>query len=380
MHILLYGFLYLGCVSLLNLFISSFSILERQNMDYRLKAEQKGSPLPKEYIPPSNWRSVVLASIGTLFIVLLFNFIAAWYLSHFSPNTGYLLIRAKWNIIGELKQHVDMLILGDSSGNQGVDPEVIKDELGMYSVNLCSIGQVGIINDALMLQSYLNNQKAPRAVLLVHAYDVWSREINLAALSQISCKWLHKDPILNLNLNQKISLYLNRYFPIYSQSSSLSQILKKPWLGFSRNLELQPNGFMRRLEANPDEVIKDTKMSMAFIHRNLQPVSLPNRKALIKIGNLAEEYKFDVFIINSPLYEGLYSNKNFQRYFKDVMNEIDNIIKTNKRLHHILCTPITFSKEEMETVDHLTLGAAKIYTTRVIEKIRNILITNKIQD
>ncbi len=42
-----------------------------------------------------------------------------------------------------------------------------------------------LFNDLRMLELYLNRHGPPEAVVIVHGYDIWSRDINISVLAQI---------------------------------------------------------------------------------------------------------------------------------------------------------------------------------------------------
>ena len=107
-----------------------------------------GKNFPKEIVSRTTAREIIMTVAITLTVVAIVNVTALYYLARFTPNTGYLLIRAKWAMLSALKDPVALLILGDSSGNQGVDPQVFSDKLNLAAINLCTIhGFAGSLPD-----------------------------------------------------------------------------------------------------------------------------------------------------------------------------------------------------------------------------------------
>ena len=125
-----------------------------------------------------------------------------------------------------------MLILGDSSGNQGVDPKVIREKMHLSSINLCTIGDAMVVNDALMLEDYINRYGTPQSALIIHGYDIWSRDLNLSVLSKIPGSWWGEGPGPDLGLKGKTKIYLNRYVPLYSETRSMAQVIQNPLIAF----------------------------------------------------------------------------------------------------------------------------------------------------
>src|SRR5438128_2449200 len=129
--------------------------------------------LPVEIAGPSTARRLIGTIGGVLALVALANTAALFVLSRHPVNHGYKVIGAKWELLREQERPVDWLVLGDSSGNQGVVPAVLSERLGGSSLNLCTVGDLLAVNDAWMLETYIGTVGAPRKVLMVHAYDIW---------------------------------------------------------------------------------------------------------------------------------------------------------------------------------------------------------------
>ncbi len=339
-------------------------------------ARKDNIQLTKEIVEPATRRTVVLSIIIPILCVIAFNFFAVWYLARYSPNIGYLLITAKYNLVKSLPVPIDLLILGDSSGNQGVDPAVIKDKLGYSALNACTIGGTIALDDVWMLEEYLNHHEAPKAVLIVHGYDVWSRGLIIEALSKVPGSWWQRQPDLNLTLKQKVKIYLNRYAPLYTETQSLGMVFKYPFLAFKSGLRFDPIGYTEEPVADPEQVRKDVRVHLDYLDTITtigEVVSQPNRKALERIKELAEKHKFDVFIANGPVYQGLYDDPDFQKYYDVVRQSIGEITATSDYLHYILDPPMTFDANKMQSADHVIASSARDYTAKIAESIDSVL-------
>jgi hypothetical protein len=348
--------------------------MEKENVQKSSRHENK--QLPREILVQTTARRLALTVISTILCVILINLGAGWYLARYSPNIGYVLIYAKWRLMRSLPLGVDVLILGDSSGNQGVDPRVIREKLKMSSVNLCTIGDALVLNDLRMLEEYLARHGSPGAVLMVHGYDMWSRDLNISVMSKIPASWWEGEPRFNLSLKQRVKVYLNRYVPTYTETRSLTQILQHPWTSFQDNLQIEPDGFKIESEAEPERVLEDTKVHLEFVRQNRQVLSEPNRKALQRIRDLAEEHRFDVFIANGPLYEDLCADSAFKSYYARVGKMLNDFALSSGRIHYILNPPMAFSEEKMQLADHVTYDGARDYTERLAAEMAPFLAGN----
>ena len=329
--------------------------------------------IPKEVIPATGWRRIVTVVAGTLLLTAIINFASVCYLFGNTSNIGYLLLRAKWNLLRNLTHPVDLPILGDSGGNQGVDPSILKDKLGFSAVNLCSIGDALILNDAWMLGEYISRFGAPRAVLVIHSYDIWSRDKNISVLAQVPGRWWQWTPSANLTLKERVKIMLCRYTPLYAENRTLAELLQHPWTAFPSALKLNPDGFMPESTATPARVVSDAAAHKAFVRENGPVMSDDNRRALEWMAQTARNSNCDLFVANGPLYDSLYADSAFQVYFARLRTAIADIAAGNDHFHYILSTPMLFPKEKMQSADHLAIAAAREYTTRLAEVIDSVL-------
>ena len=59
---------------------------------------------------------------------------------------------------------------------------------GESAINLATIGDATVVNDAWMLETYLERFGRPNKVVIVHAYDIWHRELKQNVVVQIPFK------------------------------------------------------------------------------------------------------------------------------------------------------------------------------------------------
>jgi hypothetical protein len=313
--------------------------------------------------------------LGTSLILTLANFAAKSYLKNFPQNEGYWLINKKWDMLNSLQKPVEWLIFGDSSCNQGVVTKTWQEQFNASAVNLCTIGDTLAVNDAWMLAKYIEKYGAPKNVLIVHVYDIWERNINwnVTAQTPLSLNEIQKlKPQLNPSIKELSKILLDRYLPLYSQNESLKNVIEKPEnFGKANTGNLQPGGFMSETETNPGEVTADLDRHIKHIQKNKFNLSPVNRKALEAIVDMAEKHQINVYITNSPIYEGLTKNKEFLSYFDRVSKTLQEFDDRSDLVHYIQ-QPITFAKEEMQNADHLVESSAKIYTEKLADKIKKL--------
>ena len=90
--------------------------------------------------------------------------------------------------------------------------------------------------------------------------------------------------------------------------------------------------------------------------------------AMQEIGVLADSYGFDIYLVNSPVYQGLYDNPAYQSYLSGVQQKLAEFASDSSYVYHIPAVR-TFPAELMQTPDHLILTGAEEYTHWLIEQI-----------
>jgi hypothetical protein len=318
-----------------------------------------------------------LEILGSLVVLVLVNSFALWYLGNYSTNYGYWTLQRKWALLEKMDAPVDWLILGDSSCNQGVSPALIHEQLGETAINLCTIGNVTALNDVWMLEEYIQRFGPPKGVLIGHVYDVWPRDLDPLILGQIPRRWnfwkehtLGSDLLGNPDLRSQ--LFQERYVPLLSQRLTLTTLLRSPMLGQMIPLEpkwrMDEYGFLSGEQAQPATAIQDAQDHMQFVRENDPFVSSINQQALERLVEIADAYQLPIYLVNSPLYEGLSADDGFQAYLAELYGQIDSIVGKSQFIHRISEIK-TFPATQLQTADHLILPGAQAYTKWLIENI-----------
>ena len=334
--------------------------------------------LSREVSTPSSTRSVLISVVGTIFVVLAANLAALWYLDHYSTNRGPELVEQKWKILQNMQTPVDWLVLGDSTGNQAVVPETLESRLGGTAVNLCTIVPMTTLDDAMMLDVYIDKFGPPNNVLIVHSYDILPVELSPLIFAKIPLPWgisprYRFSPAL-IGVKEQVQISVARHFPLYFENRTLKSIIsdgiKSPDTLFASefHLDLTSQGYMPMMEARPQDVEEDTKLHIEGIMESAFVVSDINRVAIDHIITLADHYAINVYITTGPLYESFYENRVFQDFFSEIQGWWSEVANRSERVHY-LASISTFSRDQMQEVDHATHAAAEMYTEEICSEV-----------
>lgn len=327
------------------------------------------NPLPTEKIPPSRPKDTLLSLVIGCCILFAINLCCVIYLKKYNPNKAYALIQHKWQMIFDTQKKADWLILGDSSGNQGIDAQQFEQKKQGKALNLCTIADMLVVNDVWMLESYIKKQGAPKKLLLVHTYDIWHREnIPNGFLAQVPFfkKQELSMPHLVMPIWEKI---LMNMMPLNYQRASLSWLIQEPQQLFQTSFQCDKNGFEAHDAADKKEVLRDSQEHLTFVQSNEFKISKNNLVALEHLARLATQYSIQVYLANAPIYEKLPQDENFQYYYQKMQNFL-TIFCQEKAWNYINIAPMTFSIHEMENVDHLTTTAAQRFTAQLIKEMQ----------
>ncbi len=321
---------------------------------------ERQSPITPEHVGAFGRRRVLTLVLGMLGFVVLANGAARVALERHPVNRSNWLVREKWRLL-DRSAPAETLVLGDSSCSQGVNPAVLDRALATRSRNFCTIGNMLLVGDVWMLTEYLRLHGAPKRVIIVHVYDAWSRTQELV-FAQLLGKierpwgfWNRMDPPVDLDASELEEVAISRWFPLYGESTSLARLAKMPLEGAPPSFELDDAGFMRVTTPMPARVLQDAALhrrQLGAISNPVAALSEINRKALIRLGEIATQYKLDVVIAPAPIYDGLWNDPSIQKHVGLLQEQIQSTLASS-RVRVLVRAPLTFSADQMENVDHI---------------------------
>jgi hypothetical protein len=340
----------------------------------RRRAARAEPILTEEKVGTAGPLRTVLLLVGALGTLLLLNAAAGRALHRYTTNIGYYLIVAKWELLESQRRPVDWLVLGDSSGNHSVRPDVIAAERGETALNLCTIGDMLAVDDAWMLGRYLKEVGKPKRVVLVHVYDMWPRNaerLRQGLAARIPLRWgfwEQMDPPLEVAAKQRDRLLLSRYVPLYAENATLGDWVLHPSKMFAKRFTIDATGYMRNDLVRADEVAKDAAGHRRFVRNRTASVSSANQAAMVAVARLSREHGVPVYVAMAPLVETLWAEPSFRSYHTQVVEGLRKLGAPGG-IRVVLAEPATFAATKMENADHLTHEAAAEYTRRLLAAV-----------
>jgi hypothetical protein len=228
-----------------------------------------------------------------------------------------------------------------------------------------------------MLQEYIDRFGPPGGVVIVHVYDIWSRDLNPVILGQIPRPWgFWKERSMGSELlhpqQVRLELFQERYIPLLSQRSTLQTILRSVFSGklvpFREKWHMERDGFLMEVNAQPEIAIQDGKDHMQFVRENQPALSLINQASLRELKGIAETYQVPIYLVNSPLIETLNSDEGFQAYQAGLHAQMESIIGQSEWVH-LISEVKTFPANQLQTADHLIYPGAQVFTSWLIQAV-----------
>ncbi|MCA8989281.1 MAG: hypothetical protein KDA78_16655 [Planctomycetaceae bacterium] len=332
-------------------------------------------------MPATEWRYLGISSAALLGIVLIINWGYAVFLTRYEANFGKYQVDYKWSLIQQPDRECQVLILGDSSGDQGVVPEIIYKNTGLTALNTCTFGDLLLVDDVWMLERYLELHQPPRYLVLVHVYDIWSRgNPETGSLQQIPlsiASWRQRSSLGLIDWKWLGQVWLNQQLPIISRRYTLDMFRKDPFVFFdeysiTRHAQRYDSfGFRACQEAMPEMVRKDREDHLEQLKEQKETLSDLNRSAFARLVDLCQQNQIRLVVFNSPLDAELAGSDSFQEYSARLRSLL-NIEVKQLPLDAIVDEIFKVSPSELERVDHVTRPAAERYTMFVAEKLNEL--------
>ncbi len=328
---------------------------------------------PTERSPRATWRGIgwtVAATAGLLFVL---NAGAGMYLGRARADFTYWLVREKWRMLDALEEPVDWLVLGDSGGAHGVDPQTLQQRLGGRALNLCTVVHYLLPGDVWMLERYIERFGPPRGVVIVHSYDMWRYpEVPLSMLAHVPpARWQYSSvqPNAAAGARNQAKLWMRRNFPLVSQHRALSRALRVTRTAVSYG-GLSRGGQLIDVQANPESVRSHYAEHVERLRDNLTFRLAPeNERALEQLAAIADAHDVPIFLASSPQYEGLAQLAEYRAYVARIASALTVFAERHPNLHVILPRPVSFPADQMQNVDHVVGDAARRYTRALAREI-----------
>ena len=350
-------------------------------------------------------KGAVRAVVGALLLILIGDALWARFLSRVMTDHALLFTVQEQR---SRSSESDVLLVGDSALGHGVDARIISGETGLSAVDVALVGYFGIYGDYRMLRSHLDRGHLPKAIVLMHVYDVWHREIepNIYRRCAPSPGEAATDFLLQRGRPvEALDLLLGRLSETYRYKAHLQQVLCRNWLplipldqsskeiryrkmvkfrrrhGWSSigNLEhenrrirevVAETGYYPHERRHPVALAADAQYHLDFVQSAPFRISPDNRYWLERICGLAATREVPVYLAYGPLLRDCLEAEEFQPHLAGLREFFQEFQKAHPGFHVLTDDffPVEVN-EALNNIDHVTLEGERRFSRYLASRL-----------
>lgn len=336
----------------------------------------------KGFLPVEPIRAVLPRRIVATFVLAMLVFVgfdlAVVSVLSTRPELGnrtFLSFELQWKRLLSQDQSPSTLVLGDSSGYHGIDPDHLDAVLGSRGLNVCTMGDAAVLNSLWQLEAHLERHEAPDRVILVQVHDVWRREFRSPLLASVPLPWgFWRDSAVPVEYPPEVrrDAFLIRYVPVYALNETVGAWFERPWELEGRRLQLRDNGWAPVSSGDPAHVREDAANHLRYTVPGGWAISEESRRALEAMIVLAEAHDFDLYLVDAPLVDELIADAGFSAYLDAQHVELGRIVSTSERAHLVFDEPFAYPAEVMQNADHILRSEVEHFTRAIATRITEI--------
>jgi len=289
----------------------------------------------------------------------------------------------KENQIKNSTYKTDILFLGDSTVNRAIDENLFSKESGFFTLNLGTTGDFITYGDYAMLKKYIKFKKTPpKAIIVWHTFDVWSKKMNYNNFSITSPEI--KDTLYELKiesskvytLQDKIMFPVNylklfilplfTYLPSYKYKIWIKKI-------FSEKLPLDTKKIINEILPEKKEKRQIEKQVKRFSEWQFY-ISNESKIWFKKMINLAEQYNIKVYVARSPVNKAFINNPGTKQMLDESNKILDEFFKNFNSVIILNNTNPVFT-DEFGSIDkdHVNEKGEKLLTIYYSNAMKKLL-------
>jgi hypothetical protein len=319
-------------------------------------------------------KGIVISLVVAVIFVLACNLAGYQYIQAQPIATGGPLSTIQgWLGIQKLNKPVDILLLGDSACGANMATGPVADRLGGRVINLSNNAGSALLTDAWMLSDYISKYGAPRVVVVTRTSLGYSLKHTIEYMANYPLPWDYwakYGAVPEWEDGEVRELFLEKYGVLYSNADILKERLLTAWDLF--NYSVKPRTPSHNYSTGDKGIPKedmDIKTRKPGFYFNNFYYSEDSTNAIRCMADLARKYHFQLCFtlqaewdeaINAGLRsEHLAAQKKYLSQFTDPMyvHVVDQVPKT------------LFTKEQMQSPNHLWHGSEKVYTEEIANGI-----------
>ena len=333
--------------------------------------------LPGEIEPPATARGLVASLAVMVALVLAVNALVVRASPRATRTYDGKMVDAKWRLASAGGAGGGVLVVGDSSGNFGVDAAVLAGELGVPATNLCTYGRFQVTGAGWLVDRAIETADAPPALVVAvfgaRTFVLESDGFTMAEMPLAPFEWLRRTPGVGLGPVDAMRFTVARAFPLFTQSSSIGRCLSRwEWRPDLSRLVIEEDGTGRIPSANPDGVPRFADRTIAEYEAHEGPVPSERERAAVRgLVADADERGYDLVFATSPIWDGLVDRPEHARMEARIVEFLEEACAASPRAHVLPGPAQTFPASVMENPFHLTTASSAEFTRELSARLRS---------
>lgn len=336
-----------------------------------------GERLPGEIEPPTTRRGLGVSLVVMAALVLGVNALVAVLSPRATRTYDGRMVDAKWRLASEGGPGGDVLVVGDSSGNFGVDATVLAGELGVPARNLCTYGRFQVTGAGWLVDRAIETAEAPPALVVAvfgaRTFVLEADGFTMAQMPLRPLEWRSRAPHVGLGAVDALRFTAARAFPLFTQSASIGRCLARwEWRPDLSRLVIEDDGTGRLPAANPAAVPGFADRTIAEYEAHDGPVPTERERAAVRgLVADADARGYDLVFVTSPIWDGLVDRPAHVRMEARVTAFLEDACEASPRAHVLPGPAQIFPASAMENPFHLTPAPAAAFTRELAERLRS---------
>jgi len=332
--------------------------------------------LPGEIEPPATRRGLAVSLAVMVALVLAVNALVVRASPRATRTYDGKMVDAKWRLASAGGPGGGVLVVGDSSGNFGVDAAILAEELGAPARNLCTYGRFQVTGAGWLVDRAIETADAPPALVVAvfgaRTFVLESDGFTMAEMPLAPLEWLGRTPGVGLGPVDALRFTAARAFPLFTQSRSIGRCLAQwEWRPDLSRLVIEDDGTGRIPSANPDGVPRFADRTIAEYEAHAGPVPSARERAAVRgLVADADARGYDLVFVTSPIWDGLVARPEQVRMEARITEFLEEACAASPRAHVLPGPPQTFPASEMENPFHLTTSSAAVFTRELAARLR----------
>lgn len=279
----------------------------------------------------------------------------------------------EFTIIDLLEEPVDVLIMGDSVTNSGINPHVIEELTGLRAINLSNNARWTFYHEVWVTEYYIEKFGPPRYIIWGHVPDQVHRvfdpvEMLSSSSYPLGLTW-QSDRLQPIVTDMdKITIIFRRLLPLYFRDRTIRQIIQDLASGQPILTDLS------QIVENRAYSARDT-IDVEFVERQASAVPIFDRELSDdnkRVGdiflNMIEEYDIQVYTFITPAHFIYGEKEEFQDSLKPLreywheQDEAYTMLEFNPEV-------LILESEHFIDADHLNIYGADIFTRYLVDWI-----------